>query len=85
MSHRYPNANRGKYNSGIKFGVSFSFMVEGKMQLVAKDQATIAVTATFEITQVKIEEHGIFALERTLENNYPTVSFIFEEMEQMRI
>lgn len=59
MSCRYPNANRGKYNSGIKFGISYSFTVEGKTQLVAKDQATIAVTATCEIIQVKIEEHGI--------------------------
>jgi len=61
MSRRYPNANRGKFNSGIKFGISFSFTVKGKMQLVAKDQATVAVAATCEIIQVKIEEQGILS------------------------
>lgn len=59
MSHRYPNEKRGNYNSELKFGVSFSFTFEGNMQLVAKNQATIAVSATYEIIQRKTEEHSI--------------------------
>lgn len=66
MSHRYPNEKRGNYNSGLKFGVSFSFTFEGNMQLVAKNQATIAVSATYEIIQRKDGGAQYSALERSL-------------------
>lgn len=59
MSHRNPKENRGKCNNGIKFGISFYFTFKENMQLVAKNQAAIAVSATYEIIQEKIEDHGI--------------------------
>lgn len=55
------------------------------MQLVAKDQGTTAVTASCEIIQVKIEEHGILPWKGLQRPTTQRSLFTFEEMEPIRI